>query len=146
MIRILFFCVVLISLTAIAEEHLWLTPGSVSYHARRDEHHNERNTGFGIEYDWNNRHALMAGEYDNSNDATTHYLLYRYTPWELWRVHLGGCIGVVDGYHSNNGSVLVGAALVAVTELRHVGVNFLLVPKDNDGGGWVIAAQLKLRF
>jgi len=129
-----------------AEEHLWFTPGAVSYHARRDEDHNERNTGFGIEYVWNGRHALMAGEYDNSNNDTTHYLLYRYTPWALWKVHLGGCIGLVDGYNSNDGGVLVGAALIAVIESRHVGANLLFVPKDKDGGGWVMAAQLKLRF
>lgn len=129
-----------------ADGRFWFTPGAISYHSKRNADHNERNGGLGLEYVWPQHHALMIGGYNNSNRNRTYYLLYRYTPWNMGMVKLGGCVGVVTGYEDDEDKPTPGAALVATIEGKHVGGNLLATPRGGNAGGLVIAAQIKFRF
>jgi hypothetical protein len=137
------------------ESAVWLNLGALSYHPNRDRHYNERNVGFGVEYQFNARHAIAAGRYKNSYYETSNFAYYAWTPLAFGDVNLGvlrvpslriGMLaGAVDGYRRNSGRMAPIALPIAMFEWRHVGVNVTAFPHVGsiDGG---IAAELKLRF
>jgi hypothetical protein len=138
-----------------AESAVWFNVGALSYHPNRDKQYNERNVGFGMEYQFNARHALAAGRYKNSYYETSNFAYYAWTPLEFTNANLGilrvpsvriGVLaGAVDGYRRNSGRLAPVALPIAMLEWRHVGVNLTAIPHvgNVDGG---IAAELKVRF
>jgi hypothetical protein len=133
------------------ERGIWFNVGALSYHPDRDKHYNERNVGFGLEYQFNARHALAAGRYKNSYFQTSNFAYYAWTPLEFPSANLGivrvpslriGLLaGALDGYRRNSGRMAPVALPIAMREWRHVGVNLTAVPHvgDVDGG---VAAEL----
>lgn len=118
----------------------WIGPGALSFHTDRQPRHNEVNTGFNVECAWNERDAVGAGFYRNSDWRETHYLAYRWTPWMVGDFRLGALAGVADGYSSG---VMPAGGLVAVYEQKHWGLNILATPYV---GGAVLAVQIKWRL
>lgn len=138
-----------------ADSGLWFNVGALSYHLNRDKEHNERNVGFGGEFQFNSRHSIAAGRYKNSYFETSNFGYYAWTPLAWSDVNLGipqipsirfGVLGgAVDGYRRNSGHMAPIALPIAMLEWRHAGVNISAFPHvgDVDGG---IAAEFKLRF
>jgi len=127
-------------------QRAWVTPGAISYHTDRAARYNERNTGFGVEYEASDKLAYMVGQYHNSIRNTTQYAMVQYTPVMLSeRVRLGVMAGAVNGYSIRDGGWFPMALPVATVEYRHFGVNLSAAPVI-PGGGLVVAAQFKFRF
>lgn len=122
---------------------LWIGPGALSYHTDRRPRHNEVNTGFNIEYAWDERDAVGLGVYRNSDWRETHYAAYRYTPWTVGDFRIGAFGGFADGYRANNGDIAPVAGLTAVLEQKRWGFNLIATPYD---GGAVFALQFKWKL
>jgi hypothetical protein len=135
---------------------IWFQLGALSYHPNREHSYNERNVGGGVEYQFNHRHLVAVGVYENSYFDTTHYAYYVWRPIEFNDVNLlgipirslrfGALAGLFDGYRRRNDGDLAPIVLPVVTvEWRYVGLNITAFPQvgDVDGG---VAVQLKVRF
>lgn len=142
MFKFILALVILISPVAWADE-LWVGPGALSYHTDRSVSHNERNIGLNIEYAWNDQEAVGFGFYKNSNWNITHYAVYRYTPWTLGNIRLGGVVGIADGYKGGIGGVIPAVGAIAVFESKYWGANLLATPYT---GGAILALQFKVKI
>jgi hypothetical protein len=131
----------------------WLQLGGISHHIDRSRNFNEQNWGIGIEHKLNkdnplaigNDSSISVGQYRNSIDKTSHYLLYHYKPIHVGPFNIGVMAGAVDGYHLNKGGPIPLVLPVASIEGRHVGANFMCVPKMKDISA-VCAVQFKVRY
>jgi hypothetical protein len=134
----------------------WFQAGALSYHPDREHTYNERNVGGGLEYQFNHRHLVAAGVYENSYFDTMHYAYYVWSPIEvddanllgipIRSVRFGALAGLFDGYRRRNNGDLAPIVLpVVMVEWRYVGLNITAFPQvgDVDGG---VAVQLKVRF
>lgn len=131
----------------------WLQLGGISHHLDRSRNFNEKNWGIGIEHKLSKDNpiaigddsSISVGQYRNSIDKTSHYLLYNWKPLHLGPVSVGVMAGAVDGYHLNKGGPIPLVLPVASIEGRHVGANFMCVPKMKDISA-VCAVQFKVRY
>ena len=120
----------LLTLPARAEDYLAVTLGSK--HTRGD--YNEVNPGLGLERHLNDRWALVAGYYYNSNRRDSFYAGAIYTRWRFGEVKVGTSLGIVTGY----GRPI--PMLAPIVMWRNL--NFLIVPPVQDKAG-VVALQVK---
>ncbi len=127
---------------------LWISSGFLSYHPNREPNYNERNTGVGVEYYFNNRHALVAGHYKNSVHGQTTYAHYVYMPLAIGMTRIGAGFGVVNGYPElNNGKFGPAIMPIASTTFSFyghpVGINIVWIPSIDDRVDASIALQVK---
>lgn len=130
--------------------HVWLNPGSFSYHFDRDKDLRESNTGFGAELTLAGDHVLASGTFINSNRKRSLYGAYYWRPLH-WRpaginVHAGVALGAFDGYPNYRSGAWFPAALpMLAIESGRVGANIFLVPTIKNRLDGAIAVQFKLR-
>ena len=130
--------------------HVWLNPGSYSFHFDRNKDLREDNTGLGAELTLAENHVLAAGSFINSNRRRSHYGAYYWRPLH-WRpaginVHAGIAVGAFDGYPNyRNGAWFPTALPMLAIEGGRVGANIFLVPTIKNRLDGAIAVQFKLR-
>lgn len=128
---------------------IWITTGFLSYHPNRNPDYNERNTGIGGEYHFDDERSLALGHYKNSVRKQSTYLQYVYTPVAIGNIKLGGALGIVDGYPKLRDGKFTPVLLpVASTTFKvfgqNMGLNFVYIPSlipDTDSS---FAVQFKL--
>lgn len=131
-------------------QQVWVNPGFLSRHFERDKGFREDNWGVGAEAVLKPDHAVMAGNYLNSNGDRSNYLAYLWRPLH-WRpdgieVSAGITIGAFDGYqNANNGGWYVVPVPLLAVEGRRLGANFTIWPTIKDRVPGAIVVQLKLR-
>jgi hypothetical protein len=129
---------------------VWLNPGTFTYHFDRSKDFREDNIGFGAEVWLAEDHALMAGNFINSDRMRSHYGAYQWRPlhWQPAGIKVGAGItlGVFDGYPRYRNGDWFPALLPALSvEYQRVGVNIFLVPTIRDRLDGAISLQFKLR-
>lgn len=130
--------------------HVWLNPGSFSYHFDRDKDLRESNTGFGAELTLAEDHVLASGTFINSSRRRSHYGAYYWRPlhWQVagMNVHAGVALGAFNGYPNYRNEAWFPAALpMFAIERGRVGANIFLVPTIKNRLDGAIAVQFKLR-
>jgi hypothetical protein len=139
----------LLALMAPAGAHsgeLWFNVGSLAYHFRNAPGYNNVNYGFGVEYQFNKKHLVIVGTFRNSINNQSEYIIYAWTPLQLFnRTRAGIAAAVANGYEPHPGQPQAGAAPTVIFETRHVGLNFIALPKIKHEPG-LIAMQIKFRF
>jgi hypothetical protein len=129
---------------------LWLNPGFFSYHFDRSKNLREDNWGVGVEAVLAPDHAVMAGNYINSDGERSRYAAYQWRPLH-WRpydidVSAGIALGAFDGYPKvNDGGWWVAPLPLLAIEGRRLGANFSIVPTINDKLHGAVVLQIKLR-
>lgn len=129
---------------------IWINAGFLSWHFESDEDLRGDNWGVGAEVVLKPEHAVMGGNYLNSDGERSNYLAYLWRPLH-WRpygidVRAGIAIGAFEGYESaNNGGWYVVPLPLLAVEGRHIGANFTIVPTIKDKVHGAIVMQLKLR-
>jgi hypothetical protein len=129
---------------------IWINPGFFSWHFDRSKDFRENNWGVGVEVVLAPDHAVMAGNFINSDGERSRYAAYQWRPLH-WRpydidVSAGIALGAFDGYSKvNDGGWFVAPLPLLSVEGRRLGANFTIVPtiKDKVNGAFVI--QIKLR-
>lgn len=134
--------VICVTSYAQADDRFWLHTGALTYHFDRDADRNGNNLGIGAEYRFTEKHWIGGGVFRNSYRDVSPYLGYAYVPWRWNNVLLGGSIGVVSNYESDDRRPTLFMLPVIAYDWKHVGVNILLVPFTNG----LIGAQFKFRF
>ncbi len=125
---------------------VWLNPGLVSYHWDRDEGLNGDNYGIGAEYRFNTVASVTAGEFYNSNRATSDYVGVYYQPIGIGPVRVGAVFGGFNGYPNyRNGNWFPAAIPTASYEYKYVGLNLLFVPSYQNRLYGALSFQLKLK-
>jgi hypothetical protein len=124
---------------------IWLNPGFVSYHFRRNTGLNENNFGLGGEYRYSTTSSFTLGFFENSQSDTSRYVGWYWEPIGMGSVKLGVLAGMVDGYPVHHGGWFIAIAPVASIEYGHFGANILLIPNYKDEITGSISLQLKLR-
>jgi len=119
----------------------WVGINTISYHANRDRHYNERNGGVFLEC--SGRTGYQLGYYKNSYLRDTYYGLVTYQPFEMFGMRFGAMAGVGTGYREKNDQPRGGlspliAGLVSI-EGKHAGANVIV-------GLSVVGLQLKVKF
>ena len=126
---------------------LWLNAGFLSHHFERSADYREDNWGIGAEAVLAPAHALVAGNFINSERVRSRYLgwQWRALRWKPrdFDVHAGVALALIDGYPATRGgnAFLAPAPYVAL-EGRRFGVNFVLL---HNGETPALALQLKMR-
>jgi hypothetical protein len=129
---------------------VWLNPGFFSWHFDRSTDYREDNWGVGVEVVLARDHAVMAGNFINSDGERSRYGAYLWRPLH-WRpygidVKAGIAIGAFDGYPNvNDGGWFVAPLPLLAVEGRYLGANFTIVPTINDKVHGAIVIQIKLR-
>ena len=129
---------------------VWINAGFLSWHFESDEDLRGDNWGVGAEVVLKPEHAVMGGNYLNSDGERSNYLAYLWRPLH-WRpygidVRAGIAIGAFEGYESaNNGGWYVVPVPLLAVEGRYLGANFTIVPTIKDKVHGAIVMQLKLR-
>ena len=128
---------------------LWITTGFFSYHPNREAHYNERNTGIGMEYRFDEDQALALGHYKNSIRRESTYLQYVYTPLKIGNIGLGGAVGIVDGYprlrHGKFSPVLMPVANMTFKVFGYdAGINAVYIPSIIPNVDGAFAIQFKV--
>ncbi|MEO8164865.1 MAG: hypothetical protein ABI619_05655, partial [Betaproteobacteria bacterium] len=95
-------------------------------------------------------HALIAGNYINSNRARSHYGGYIWRPlhWPLAGAQLsaGVALAAFDGYPKyRDGGWFFAALPVLAIEGRYLGVNLSVIPTIRDRLDGALSFQFKLR-
>jgi len=125
---------------------VWLNPGFYSYHWQRDAGLNGNNYGFGVDYRFSTTTSFTAGEFYNSNRATSDYLGFYYQPVAIGPVRLGAAIGGFNGYpNMKNGNWFLAAIPVASVEYERVGLNLSFVPSYQNRLYGALSFQFKLK-
>lgn len=112
---------------------LYLVVNGLSKHINPDQEYNEKNPGYGIEYQWkdgNKNHILIGGKYLNSLDENSNYLGYgrKYRLLGNDDLHLDGgfVAGGATGYPDYQIAPVLMPMLTA--EGKRMGVNFFALP------------------
>ena len=95
----------------------------VSYHSPRNGY-SQINPGLGIERDYNERWALGAGYYRNSNRHDSFYVGANYTHVRLSGWRLGTSLGMVSGY----GGVIPLVAPTVTYDAGGAGISLVIAP------------------
>jgi hypothetical protein len=128
---------------------LWFNAGLRSYHTDRNIPFNEKNRGFGVEYDATRNTKIAAGHFLNSVNHDSKYagVAFLGRPVDsLDEFRVGAIMGVINGYpEANNGKIFPMLAPMISYEGKNIGVNILGLPKIGDISP-VVAAMMKVRF
>jgi hypothetical protein len=129
---------------------VWLNPGFFSWHFDRTQDFREDNWGVGVEVVLAPDHAVMAGNYINSDRERSRYAGYQWRPlhWQPYSIDVsaGIALGVFDGYPKmNNGGWFIGLLPMLAVEGKHLGVNLSIVPTIDDRVNGAVVLQIKLR-
>jgi hypothetical protein len=94
-------------------------------------------------------HGFFAGNFINSDNFRSYYVMYQWRPlhWQLQHLRVNGGLiaGFLDGYPKNrDGGWFFGALPALFFEGERFGVNLLIVPAS-DPDHRLVAIQLKLR-
>ena len=129
---------------------VWLNPGFLSWHFDRSKDFREDNWGVGAEGVLTPDHAVMAGNYINSDRQRSRYAAYQWRPLH-WRpydidVSVGIAVGVFDGYPKvNDGGWFAALLPLLAIEGRRLGANISIVPTIKDELHGAVLLQIKLR-
>jgi hypothetical protein len=129
---------------------VWISPGIYSQHFDTSKHLRDDNVGLSIEVDLAPDHAVIGGNYINSDRARTHYGAYEWRPlhWQVAGLELGAgvALGAFDGYPNyHDGGWFVAPLPVLAVEGRRIGVNLILIPTIQNRLDGALAVQFKLR-
>ncbi len=129
---------------------VWISPGIYSYHFDRSKDLRDDNWGLSAEVALAPNHAVIGGNYLNSNGERTHYGGYEWRPlhWQVagLDVAAGIAIGAFDGYPNyHDGGWFVAALPVLAVEGRYLGVNLSVIPTIKDRLDGALSIQFKLR-
>lgn len=128
---------------------VWINPGFLSYHADRSHDYREDNIGLGVEAVFSPDHGVLAGNFINSDNFRSYYVMYQWRPLH-WQPHgvntsAGLIAGFLDGYPSyRDGGWYFGALPALFFEGERFGLNLMIVPAS-DPDHRLVAIQLKLR-
>lgn len=128
---------------------VWINPGFLSYHADRSQDYREDNIGLGVEAVFSLDHGVLAGNFINSDNFRSYYVMYQWRPLH-WQPHgvntsAGLIAGFLDGYPKNrDGGWYFGALPALFFEGERFGLNLMIVPAS-DPDHRLVAIQLKLR-
>ena len=131
-------------------QQVWLNPGFFSWHFDRSLDLREDNWGVGVEVVLAPDHAVMAGNFINSDGDRSRYGAYLWRPLH-WRpygidVSAGIALGAFDGYQRvNSGGWFIAPLPLLAVEGRYLGVNLTVVPTIEDKVNGAVVIQLKLR-
>ncbi len=126
---------------------VWLNAGFLSYHYQTNKGLNNTNFGLGGEYRFSNVHSVTAGEFNNSDRRTSHYVGLCWQPLAWGRLRLGAVIVGFDGYPGvQNGGWFMAAIPVASLEYEKVGANLIVIPESKDLGYGAVSLQLKIKL
>lgn len=129
---------------------VWLNPGYFSWHFDSSKDFRHDNWGIGAEAVLAPDHAVMAGNYINSDGQRSRYAAYQWRPLH-WRPHdidisAGVVLSVIDGYpRMNNGGWYLALLPLLVVEGKRVGANFSVVPTIKDKIDGAVVLQIKVR-
>jgi hypothetical protein len=129
---------------------VWLNAGYLSWHFDRTQDLREDNWGVGAEVVLAADHALMAGNFINSDRERSRYAAYQWRPlhWQPYGINVsaGVMLGVADGYPKyHNGGWFIGLLPLLAVEGKRVGANFSIVPTIKDKVDGAVVLQIKLR-
>ena len=154
LLRVLFLFLAALSSTRAADTEpspqVWLNPGFFSWHFDSDKDFRHDNWGVGVEVVLAPDHAVMAGNYINSDGERSRYAAYQWRPlhWRPYNVDVsaGIALSVIDGYpRMNNGGWFMALLPLLAVEGKRVGVNFSVVPTIKDKVDGAVVLQIKLR-
>jgi hypothetical protein len=128
---------------------VWLNPGFFSHHADRSKDYREDNIGIGAEVMLSPDHGFFGGNFINSQDFRSHYLMYQWRPlhWQPYGVNTsaGLIAGGVDGYPKyHDGGWYFGVLPTLFFDGKRFGLNFTVVP-GRAAESRLVAIQLKFR-
>ena len=129
---------------------VWISPGIYSLHFDRSKDLRNDNWGLSVEVALAPDHAVIGGNYINSNGQRTHYGAYEWRPlhWKVASLELGAgvALGAFDGYPNyRDGGWFVAALPVLAIEGRYFGVNMSVIPTIGNRLDGALAVQFKLR-
>jgi hypothetical protein len=129
---------------------VWLNPGFFSWHFDRTRDFREDNWGVGVEVVLAPDHAVMAGNYINSDRERSRYAAYQWRPlhWQPYGIDVsaGIALGVFDGYPKmRDGGWFITPLPVLAIEGKRLGVNLSIVPTIDDRVDGAVVLQIKLR-
>ncbi|MEI6383274.1 MAG: hypothetical protein WCO80_06445 [Betaproteobacteria bacterium] len=109
--------------------HLWINLGTYTHHFQQNRNLNNENTGFGLEWTYNEMYSLTGGIFKNSENQTSHYLGLYVTPIQVASARLGVVVGGFDGYpNAFNGNWFPALLPVAKFEGKKWGLNVTYIP------------------
>lgn len=109
-------------------EDLWVSVMTLSYHADREAHFNERNWGAGVEYEIVTHWRAVAGTYKNSVFNRSNYVGVHWAPWQFGNWHFGVIGGFISGYRRG---CRPGIVPVVSWERDRVGANLIFVASES---------------
>lgn len=129
---------------------VWISPGIYALHFDRSKDLRNDNWGLSVEVTLATDHAVIGGNYINSNGERTHYGGYEWRPlhWKVASLELaaGVALGAFDGYPNyRDGGWFVAAFPVLTIEGRYFGVNMSVIPTIENRIDGALAVQFKLR-
>lgn len=126
---------------------LWVNAGFISHHLQNDSRFNDRNGGFGLEWELKPGYSFTAGQFDNSNFATSRYVGAYLMPLQWGPVRLGVAAGGSNGYPTYKGGGWFAAAIPALSiERERWGLNVLYVPPIIPEVASVVSFQIKFKL
>jgi len=127
--------------------HLWINPGFYSYHFERDLDLNDKNPGFGLEYQYTTTHSVTVGMYRNSYRDTSHYVGLYWQPIRIGSLKAGVVVGAFRGYSNyKNGGWFPALVPVVTYEFERVALNVSLIPSYQDKLHGALSFQLKFKI
>ena len=126
---------------------VWLNAGFYSAHFDSNKGLRNANPGLGIEYQIDEKLALTAGRFMNSDSAHSNYLGAYDQPIRFDNFKFGIVGGVFNGYpKAFDGGWFPAVIPVLSWESHQLGVNVMLVPPLKDRLYGAVSFQLKYRF
>jgi hypothetical protein len=126
---------------------VWVNAGMLSHHIRNTATRNNENSGLGIEVPLNSVVSLTAGQYNNSDWKTSHYLGAYVLPIRMGMARLGVAVGGFNGYpYYMNGSWFPAAVPTLAIEGEKWGLNVIYIPGLSERIQSVLSFQIKYRF
>jgi hypothetical protein len=127
---------------------VWLNPGMLSKHFKRDQDYRETNYGFGAEVFLTPEHGLIAGSLINSNHERSRYAGYHWRPLQLQErgvtFSAGLAFALIDGYSNTNDGHAFPIVLPTLSaEYGRLGAHLILLPHPKNSSA--IGLQLRLR-
>jgi hypothetical protein len=127
---------------------VWLNPGMLSKHFKRDQDYRETNYGFGAEVFLTPEHGLIAGSLINSNHERSRYAGYHWRPLQLEErgvtFSAGLAFALIDGYSNTNDGHAFPIVLPTLSaEYGRLGAHLILLPHPKNSSA--IGLQLRLR-
>ena len=126
---------------------VWINPGFRSYHFDRSKNFREDNYGLGVQVNLSSTNSIIGGEFQNSDDARSHYLCWIWQPYRVGIARFGLWAGGLDGYPDiQNGGWFLAAFPIVSLEYKAVGINFTILPDQQDATRSALVMQFRLRL